>query len=320
MIEITVSIFVIIMCVFFIILIIKIVRAEQKITDINNNFSLITKNIQDFYSKNLSFITQTSHDNQNLIEIVNQKVLRLEQTNSKILAIVDTIEKLEDVFLNSKKRGIWGEKNLEALISDFLPSYKFQAQYKTKSGYIVDFVIFFEKYILPIDAKFPLENYLIDDFKSNNDLIKSFARAVKMHIDEVSKYVEIEENPFGIAFLYLPAEGVYSFVLSDTKLNITFNVLEYATRKNVILVSPNTFIPYLNFFLKYFVRQNISNEFDLIYNELQTIIKAFDKINEYLSKTIKLNEGVYQNLVTIKKSIDSVVMSAEEIKKLRQKI
>lgn len=141
-----------------------------------------------------------------------------------------------------------------------------------------------------------------------------------MRIDEVSKYVEIEENPFGIAFLYLPAEGLYSFVLSDIKLNMTFNVLEYSTRKNVILVSPNTFIPYLNFFLKYFVRQNVSTEFDLIYKELQAVIKEFDKISEYLSKTMRLNEGMYQNLVIMKKSIDSVVMSAEEIKKLRQKI
>lgn len=134
MIEIFAFIFVVIMCFFLIILIIKIIRAEQKITDISNNFSSITKNIQDFYSKNISFITQTSHDNQNLIEMVNQKVLRLEQTNSKILSIVDTIQKLEDVFLNSKKRGIWGEKNLEVLISvifcliiNFSPSTKQKA-------------------------------------------------------------------------------------------------------------------------------------------------------------------------------------------------
>ncbi len=320
MLEIFLAILAFFLILFFIILITKFIQTEQKINAIDKNFSLIIKNIQDLYTKNIDFLSDSSRDNQNLMEIVNQKIVRLEQTNTKILSIVDTIQKLEDVFLNSKKRGLWGERNLETLISDFLPSYKFQSQYKTKSGYIIDFVILFDEKILPIDAKFPLENYLQEDFKINEDQIKSFARSIKAKIDEASKYVNIDENPFGIVFLYLPAEGLYSFVLGEQKLNMIFNVLEYATRKNVILVSPNTFIPYLNFFLKYFVRQNVSNDFDLIYKELQTIIKEFDKTSEYLSKTIKLNEGMYQNLVIIKKSIDSVVMSAEEIKKLRQKI
>jgi DNA recombination protein RmuC len=100
--------------------------------------------------------------------------------------------------------------------------------------------------LIPVDSKFPLDNYhrLVeaqsDDERQLAD--KAFARDVKIHIDAIaSKYIRPEEGTSDFAFMYIPVEGVY-YELACGK---TGAILQYAHERRVFPMSPSTFTAYL---------------------------------------------------------------------------
>jgi DNA recombination protein RmuC len=125
-------------------------------------------------------------------------------------------------------------------------------QYKFKNGEIVDAAIFVRDKIIPVDAKFSLENYnkmMEENNKTEHDRMeKEFKSDLKKRIDETSKYVRTEESTTDFAFMFIPADGVFynllNFEVGTLGVN-THDLIEYAFSKRVILVSPMTFYAYL---------------------------------------------------------------------------
>ena len=140
-----------------------------------------------------------------------------------------------------KARGGFGELLLGNLLRDRLPQDSYQLQYGFKTGERVDAVIRVER-LVPIDAKFPLDNFeRLADAETDDERAlheKAFARDLRNHIDAIAtKYIRPDEGTYDFALMYLPSEGVYYELVCGK----TGAMLTYAHGKRVFPVSPSTF-------------------------------------------------------------------------------
>lgn len=184
---------------------------------------------------------------------VTEKLLKLEETNKQVVGFTDQLKNLEKVLTNAKTRGNLGEASLEMILSNILPPQSYEMQYHFKNGEAADAVVKIKNKILPIDAKFSLENYrrIIDEKDKDKKLVleKEFKNDLKKRIDETSKYIRPGEDTLDFAFMFIPAEGIYYDLLINevgaVKVN-TRSLIDYAfNEKKVIIVSPTTFAAYL---------------------------------------------------------------------------
>ncbi|MBU0728090.1 DNA recombination protein RmuC [Patescibacteria group bacterium] len=183
---------------------------------------------------------------------VTEKLTKLDETNKQVVGFAEQMKSLENILKNPKQRGILGEFFLENLLSQQLPPDHFKMQYQFKNGEAVDAVIFVRDNIIPIDAKFSLENYnAMMETKDDTERVrieKEFKSDLKKRIDETSKYVRPEEGTTEFAFMFIPADGVFYNLLNQKIGTLDVNshdLVEYAFKKHVIMVSPMTFYAYL---------------------------------------------------------------------------
>jgi DNA recombination protein RmuC len=172
---------------------------------------------------------------------IHQQLGRLGQANAEILARANDLKKLEQALRPPKARGGFGELLLANLLRDRLPHDAYQLQYGFKTGERVDAVIRVER-LVPIDAKFPLDNFerLVDAETDDQRVLheRAFARDLKLHVDAIAaKYIRPDEGTYDFALMYLPSEGVY-YELVGGKSGA---LLRYAHDKRVFPVSPTTF-------------------------------------------------------------------------------
>ncbi|HPT39043.1 MAG TPA: DNA recombination protein RmuC [Candidatus Omnitrophota bacterium] len=175
---------------------------------------------------------------------VKEQLGKLEETNKQIIAISRDISSLQELLRAPKFRGAMGETFLENLLSQVLPKEHYQIQYRFKSAEAVDAVIRLGERLVPVDAKFSLENFqkMLDapDEQTKEAFRKKFVQDIKNRINEIAvKYILPGENTYDFALMYIPAENVYYEVI------IKEDIFTYSMSKKVIPVSPNTFYAYL---------------------------------------------------------------------------
>ncbi len=175
---------------------------------------------------------------------VREQLGKLETTNTQILEVSKNISSLQELLRAPKFRGQMGETLLENLLAQILPKDYFSTQYRFQSSDAVDAVIRLGGHLVPIDAKFSLENFQkmqdAQDEAQKSAFRKKFTQDLKNRIDEIAaKYILPQENTFDFAFMYIPAENVYY------ELIIKEDALSYSLSKRVIPVSPNTLYAYL---------------------------------------------------------------------------
>lgn len=156
-----------------------------------------------------------------------------------------SMKDLQEFLRSPKMRGQMGEAVLKDMLGQSLPKQNFHLQYAFKSGEIVDAALKLEQGIIPIDAKFPMENFRkmakTEDEKEREAVRKLFTTDVKKHIDAISsKYIRPQEGTLDFALMYIPAEPVYYEILTNSP-----ELDDYAYRKRVRPVSPNTLYAYL---------------------------------------------------------------------------
>src|SRR5512132_109796 len=172
---------------------------------------------------------------------IHHQLGQLGQANAEILARANDLKKLEQALRPPKARGGFGELLLGHLLRDRLPADAYELQYGFKTGERVDAVIKVER-LVPIDAKFPLDNFeRLADAESDDERAlyeKAFSRDLKNHVDAIAgKYIRPDEGTYDFALMYLPSEGVYYELVCGK----TGALLQYAHDKRVFPVSPTTF-------------------------------------------------------------------------------
>lgn len=185
------------------------------------------------------------------LQNVTETLTGLEVAQQKIVAVGKDILELQDILKAPKLRGGFGEFLLADFLAQILPVEHFKTQYRFSTGETVDAIIILRDGIVPVDAKFPMENFrkyiTADNDEEKKRSRKTFVGDVKKQIDEIAeKYIRTDEGTFAFALMYIPAENIYyETIIRDEELGGDRSLLNYSLSKNVIPVSPNSFYAYL---------------------------------------------------------------------------
>lgn len=217
---------------------------QQQIGILTQNINLQLQNMSGQFQKTTGHIGATLGD-------VKKDLGKMEEVTREVLDKAKDISNLENLLRAPKFRGGLGELFLGDLLAQILPPTHFALQYKFKSGEKVDAIIKIGNNLVPIDSKFPLENFKKftseEDDKTKEDLRKKFVADVKKHIGEISdKYILPDEGTFDFALMYIPAENIYyETILKDETFGEERSIFSSSIKKRVIPVSPNSFYAYL---------------------------------------------------------------------------
>lgn len=238
---------------------------------------------------------------------VQNNLGQLEATNKKVLEVSKEIASLQELLRVPKLRGRLGEFLLEDLLRQILPEKNFSSQYTFKGGQRVDAVIRLGQGLVPVDAKFPLENFrrllesLVDEYKK--EYRKLFLKDVRKHIDSIaSKYILPDEGTYDFALMYIPSENVYYETIIKAEKEER-DLLEYAMSRRVIPVSPNSFYAYLQVILlglnglkiEKNIRQIMGN-LGKLREDLQRFEEDYGKLGTNLNRTASGYESCERSL------------------------
>ncbi len=238
-----------------------------------------------------------------LISEVTKSLTELKESNKQVISITDELKTLQNVLQNPKQRGVLGEYYLQSVLENVLPPDRFKLQYKigkTDDGkdLICDAVIFLDKgVVLPIDSKFSLENYnrLIEekDLTKREVIARQFRNDLKLRIDETAKYIQPAQGTMDFAFMFIPSEAIYYDLLINKISSTTVaarDLIEYAFRdKNVIIVSPTSFLAYLQTVLQGLKSLHIEEQAKMIQKRVGELGRH---LNSYQLMMVKLGNSL----------------------------
>ena len=253
-----------------------------------------------------------------LLEVTREQTKTNEAT-SRFVTIAEQLANLEKVLKHQKQRGNLGEASLELILSNVLPPGSYRMQHEFLNHDKVDAVIVTKEGLIPIDAKFSLDNYnrvlqAIDDVQKE-ELEREFRNDLKKRIDETAKYVRPEEGTLPFAFMFIPAEAIYYDLLINevgaVKVN-TRNLIDYAYQeKKVVIVSPTTFAAYLQSVLygfKAFKIEETAKDIIKRVDELRKHLLAYEEYHGKLGSTLSTAVNHYNASGKEFKKIDKDVL------------
>jgi DNA recombination protein RmuC len=269
-----------------------------------------------------------------IITEVTERLTKLDDTNKRVVDVAVELKTLQNVLQNPKQRGVLGEYYLDQLLKNVMPPDRYKTQYKLGkaddgSELICDAVIFLDKgKILPVDSKFSLENYnrLIESTDKAERALhaRAFKADLKNRIDETSKYIRPKEGTMDYAFMFIPSEAIYYDLLVN-KVGVSNtsarDLIEYAFReKNVIIVSPTTFMAYLQTVLQGLRALQIeeqTKEIQLRVGELGRHLTTYDtfmqKLGNSLGTTVNHFNTAHKELKKIDKDVVRIAKSSPSI-------
>lgn len=206
-----------------------------------------------------------------------------------------SMKELQDFLQSPKLRGNIGESILKDLLSQHFPRSSYKLQHSFKNGEKVDAIIKTSTGIIPIDSKFPMENYRKVMKETNTQqkekLQKEFIRDVKKHIQDISrKYILATEGTTDYAFMYIPSEAIFYEIINDADL------YDFSSSKRVIPVSPISFFAYMKAVLMSMEGQRIQSRAKEILEILQAIKKDYEKADDALSVLTKHVTNAYNQI------------------------
>lgn len=288
------------------------------LTMIQGQMNEITRTLDQKLGESNRLIQKQFGENIQIIGDVRERVARVEEISRQSANSFEEIRKLQDILQNPKQRGVLGEYFLETVLKNVLPPGSYQMQYSFPNKVIVDAVVFVDKRIIPIDSKFSLENYnrILEarDAMEKKRYEAAFINDLKTRIDETSKYVQPEDGTMDFAFMFIPSEAVYYDLLTNKVGAVTSdtrNLIHYAGQKKVIVVSPTSFLAYLQTVLQGLRNQKISEQAQEIIKQVENLgrhLGSYDDYMQRLGKNLGTTVGMYNNAYKEFKKIDKDVV------------
>ena len=263
---------------------------EKKLTDINKGIYIYQENSKEDMQKQFA-------SSNKVIKEVTSELEKIKGTNEQVLGFAGQMKTLEKILSNQKQRGILGEIQLENLLSNVLPPELFSMQYSFNNREIVDAIVKVGNYIIPIDAKFSLDNYnkMIEseDRIEIDNLEKIFKDDIKKRIDETSKYIRPTEKTTDYAYMFIPADGLYQDLLNSRVGTLKINskdLVSYAYSKKVMIVSPMSLFPMLQITVKALHNMKVERSIEDIQKNIEKLsnhMNSYKDSHDSLGKTIR---------------------------------
>ncbi|HTK03409.1 MAG TPA: DNA recombination protein RmuC [Alphaproteobacteria bacterium] len=276
----------------------------------------------------LIYLNLNKKPSNEIVEWLKSTSVRMENQNNSFNSRIDNTAKIiSDLqkniadfsnFLSSPKlRGNMGEQVLKELLKQFLPNHSFELQYTFKSGEKVDAIIKTSGGIIPVDSKFPMENFrkMHEDEDPTSPRLRGartdFVRDVRKHIDDISKkYILVLEGTVDYALMYIPSEAVYYEIVNNSDL------FDYSSEKRILFVSPSTFYAYMKAILMSFEGQKIEAQAKQILSSLRAIQNDYQKVETNLSVMQKHLTNSYNMMTNVFSSFNQLGQKISNTQKL----
>lgn len=291
----------------------------QSLVLLQNQVAQLGKALDERMTETNRSVMNQYKETSEIVREVTERLGKLDETNRKVVDFATQLKSLEDILKNPKQRGILGEYFLQTILENTLPgSSNFKMQYRflekdpRGADKIVDAAVFVRDKIIPVDAKFSLDNWnrmaQEKDPVQRNELEKQFKQDLKIRIDETAKYIIPSENTVDFAIMFIPAEGIFhSLMVGTGDIAIRAqDLIEYAFKKHVVIVSPSSFYAYL---------QTILHALNALQIEegVKDVLKRVGELNRHL--------GAYdKHLQSMGNALDTVVRQYNQGYKEFQKI
>lgn len=251
---------------------------------------ILNQNIQGMQTA----INQRLDNAARVIGSLNKELGAMQQIGSQL-------QHFQDFLKSPKLRGSLGERGLKDMLAQVLPAELYSFQHRFRDGETVDAAIKIQAGIIPVDAKFPLENFnqylKAADESAKTAFANAFRRDFRNRVNEIArKYIKTDEGTVEFAFMYLPSESVWYEVINNDRFRDLF---DYATNQHIVITSPSTFFYYLRTIMLGLEGQRI--------NELSRQILSTLKIIRTESRKMGDNLGVLgRHITNAKSSMDTV--------------
>jgi DNA recombination protein RmuC len=295
---------------------------EQTFLLLQDQLERLRSTVENKLERSSNDLHQTLHrqntESTRLITEITRELTEVKEGNKQVFSMTEQLQNLEKVLTHQKQRGNLGEASLELILSNMLAPGQYEMQYYFKNGEVVDAVIHTKEGIIPIDAKYSLDNYQrlmnADDEEDTAYYQNEFKKDIQKRIDETSKYIRPEEGTLPFAFMFIPAEGIYYDLLvnqvSRGAVN-TQNLIEYAyNKRKVIIVSPTTFYAYLQsvlFGFKAFKIEESAKHIEKRVGELGKHLEAYEEYMKKLGVTLGTSVNHYNTAYKELKKVDKDV-------------
>ncbi len=284
---------------------------DKLTTTVENKLESINNKVQENLNEGFKKTTETFN---NVIE----RLTKIDEAQKKIDSLSTNVVSLQDILTDKKSRGIFGEVQLNQILFSVFGEKNdkiFQTQYKLSNGNIVDAILFAPDPPgnIPIDSKFPLENYkkMIDRTLSEeerNQAQKLFKSDVKKQIDDIADKYIIPNETANQAVMFLPAEAVFAelYAYHDDLVN-------YSQRRKIWITSPTTFMAVLST-LQIVLNDIERRKFaDIIQQELMKLSEDFrrykirwDKLSTHIDTVQKDVKEIHTTTSKITTSFDKI--------------
>jgi DNA recombination protein RmuC len=271
-------------------------KTMQKSIDVTN------KTINESLSSSSSHMVRTLQENSKQLnerlDKAAQVIAGVGREVGEMSEIGRSMKELQEFLKSPKLRGNIGEQVLRDLITQMFPKNSFHLQYQFHSGEKVDAAIRTDAGILPIDSKFPMENFIrLMKAKAEVEkkaLQREFGRDVRKHIDAIAKkYILPDEGTMDFALMYVPSEAVFYEIVNMNE------VVEYAKGRRVYIVSPSTLYVHLQTILLSFEGRKIEAQTREVLRLLRALQVDYGKVNnsmDVLGKHIGNASNQYSNV------------------------
>jgi len=307
---------------------------QKQMSDVREQVNYSFKQHASSLTSHLQLLTEEirAHLN-NLTQQVNHKLTEgFEKTSStfidvvKRLTIIDEAQKkitelsshvvsLQDVLVDKKARGAFGEVQLASLINNMIPSAHYQMQYTLSNQKRADCILFLPEPTgnVVIDAKFPLETYqrLINTDAASiekKSLQQQFRQDIQKHIKDIAeKYIIPNETTDG-AMMFIPAESIFAEIHANYP-----DLISLSQRLKVWLVSPSTLMAVLTTAKAVLKDDATRKQVHIIQKHLHALADDFQRFEKRMDKLSKHIDLAHQD-------VNEVNTSAKKITSRFQKI
>lgn len=246
---------------------------------------------------------------------VMARLATIDEAQKKIDGLTTNVVSLQQLLGDKRSRGAFGEVQLETIIRNVMPASVYEFQYTFSKGVRADCVLKLPAPtgVVAIDSKFPLENYdrMLEsaaEKSPSNVAANAFKTDVRRHIDDIStRYIIPGETGDG-AMMFLPAEAVFAEIHAHHR-----DLVEYAARRRVWLVSPTTMMAVLNTALAVIKDVETRKQVHVIKDSLSKLGADFGRFQSRMDDLAK-------HIGQVSKDVEQVHTSSRKISEQFQKI